>query len=135
MEKPTVTAKIQTPTGLKIEVSGSKEEVQQLLETFSTAPRLARKTTVPHTPTASKGKWGSVVEELIADNFFSSERTLGDAVTRLNEKGYNVKGRAIGALARTLSLACRDSTTGLQRRHLSGGEQKGNEQWAFLRKK
>jgi hypothetical protein len=137
METGKVTAKVQTPAGMRVEITGSKDEVRELLSTLAgtkpPSPHLRRKKSPSKVGGGSDLK--SVVLELVNEGFFTgTERTISEVVARVNERGFNIRGRKIGALARALTLACRDPNTRLQRRLLQKAERKGQEKWVFTTK-
>src|SRR5690348_331550 len=138
MEANIITAKVETASGTKIVVTGSKAEVTEILasiERKSVSARTPRSKT-RHQSNGTRGKLMLILAELARDGYFEgAERTIQEVVERVNEKGYNVRGRMIGALAKNLTLACRDSEIGLQRRQLPKAERKAKEQWVFTKKK
>ena len=137
MEKPGITAKVHTPTGMTVQISGPKDEVREVLSSITSSRRVVRRSSKPNKETARNNdtKWKTLIADLAAEGFFrGQERRLDEIVSRMNEKGYNVRGRIVGALAAALTLACRDPKIGLQRRHLSKAEQKGKEKWTFFQR-
>ena len=93
-------ARIDTPEGAKIQISGTAEEVALLLARFSTAPttdgkapssghRTSRKAK-PGVIAAAKRKDGptSLISTLADENFFKSKRSLSDIQKKLEELGH-----------------------------------------------
>lgn len=96
------TAKLVLPDGTTVNIEGSADEVATLLARFAGEP-------ASHAPPASKSRRKpakrnsagaakrekprrkgpqTLLEELAADNFFKSKRTIGEVQTKLEEKGH-----------------------------------------------
>lgn len=135
MDKANVRAKVQTPTGMTVEITGSKDEVQGLLASLiSGKQKQARSQTKRRSAKfANKREFKPILSQLASEGFFKGkERTLTEIITRVNARGFNVRGRRVGGLANALTLACRDPEIKLQRRKLKKAERKGKEKWVFF---
>lgn len=135
MDKTNVRAKVQTPTGMTVEITGSKDEVQGLLASLTSGKqkRTRSQTKQRSAKSTSRSEFKPIVSQLASEGFFKGkERTLSEITTKVNGKGFNVRGRRVGALATALTLACRDPEIGLQRRQLKKDERKSKEKWVYF---
>lgn len=79
--------------------------------------------------------YGPILKSLLEEGFFDKEEKWIDDITkRLNEKGYNIHGRKVGAVAQALTYMCRDDTIPLERKPVPPDKRRGQEKWVFLRK-
>lgn len=85
-------AELHLPSGAKVMIEGTEEEVKALLDHYSSRPadgeghRLAER--LERAPVASGGGPTDLVRELIASEFFATKRSLGAIEDRLAEEGH-----------------------------------------------
>jgi hypothetical protein len=142
MVKNKIEATVVTSSGTKIRISGIKDEVKDILSVFSDkskTPASTKKRDRERRPgsktTKSRQSIKPALTELVESGFFKGkEKRIEDVVERLSHKGYNVKGRKVGALATALTFLCRDEDCDLERRPLDRDEKTGKENWAYYSK-
>jgi hypothetical protein len=142
MGKNRIEATVETSSGTKIRISGIKDEVKEVLSIFSdrtktpaTTKKRDRAREGGSKTTKSRQSIKPALTELVESGFFKGkEKRIEDVVERLGHKGYNVKGRKVGALATALTFLCRDENCDLERRPLDGDEKTGKENWAYYSK-
>jgi len=87
----------------------------------------------------SKNKQSKVKEilsELLDGGFFNGEgKTVLDVIKKLAQKGFTIKGRKVGMIARMLTQMCQDFSTGLEREELPKEKRTKNEVWIFKKVK
>jgi len=83
-----------------------------------------------------QSKIGEILQELLNSSFFNGKgKTTLDVVKRLTQKGFTIKNKKIGMVARMLTQMCQDSITGLERDEIPEEERQGGEKWVFKRNK
>ncbi len=66
--------------------------------------------------------------------FFDKEgKTTLDVVKRLTQKGFTIKNRKVGMIARMLTQMCQNSDTRLERDEIPKGKRVKGEMWIFRR--
>jgi len=83
-----------------------------------------------------QSKIKEILHKLLDDSFFDkSGKTTIDTIKKLAQKGFTVKGRKIGMVARMLTQMCQDPSTGLERDELPKEKRTKSEIWIFKRVK
>lgn len=87
----------------------------------------------------SKNKQSKIKEvlgKLLDDGFFNGgEKTTPEVIKKLAQKGYTIKGKKVGMIARMLTQMCQDSSTGLEREELPREKRTKKETWVFKKVK
>ena len=66
-----------------------------------------------------------LLKKLADEGFFNDWRTIGEVVSRLDRKGFSLKGKQISLLSQLLILLCQDEI--LER------EKDGKDSWKYKR--
>jgi hypothetical protein len=83
-----------------------------------------------------KPKIKDALDLLLAGGFFDGKgKTALETVKKLSQKGFTIKGRKVGMVARMLTQMCQDFSTGLERDELPRERRAKNEMWIFKRSK
>ena len=83
-----------------------------------------------------ESKTKKILYELLENSFFDGEgKTTLDVVRKLTQRGFTIKGKKVGMLARMLTQMCQDSTTGLERDEIPLDKRLRGEKWIFKRTK
>jgi formylmethanofuran dehydrogenase subunit E len=79
-----------------------------------------------------QSKIKEILYELLNGKFFDGKgKTTLDVVKRLTQRGFTIKGKKIGMVARMLTQMCQDSTTGLERDEIPREKRQRGEKWIF----
>jgi len=77
-----------------------------------------------------------ILYTLLGGGFFDNAgKTTLDTIKKLTQKGFTIKGRKIGMVARMLTQMCQDPSTKLERDELQKEKRTKNEVWIFKRVK
>ncbi|MDP2947367.1 MAG: hypothetical protein Q8N88_04590 [Nanoarchaeota archaeon] len=83
-----------------------------------------------------QSKVKEILHTLLDGGFFDSTgKTTFDTIKKLAQKGFTIKGRKIGMIARMLTQMCQDQSTKLERDELPKEKRTKNEIWMFKRVK
>ena len=83
-----------------------------------------------------KPKIKEILYTLLDARFFDGPgKTTSEVIKKLAQKGFTVKGRKIGMVARMLTQMCQDPSTKLERDELPKEKRTKNEIWIFKRVK
>lgn len=72
-----------------------------------------------------------IIHDLLKSNFFKGGKTTLDVIQKLTQRGFTVKGKKIGMVARMLTQMCQDSSTGLEREAIPIDKRVKGEKWLF----
>lgn len=73
-----------------------------------------------------------ILYELLNGGFFEGGgKTTLDVAKRLTQRGFTIKGKKIGMVARILTQICQDSTSGLERDEIPKEKREKREKWMF----
>jgi len=82
-----------------------------------------------------ESKIKQILYELSEGEFFDKGKTVLDVIRKLSQRGFTVRGKKIGMVARMLTQMCQDSTTGLERDEIPEEEKERGEKWIFKKSK
>lgn len=87
-------------------------------------------------PKNKHSKVKEVLGKLLDSGFFNGAgKTALDVIKKLAQKGFTIKGRKVGMIARMLTQMCQDFSTGLEREELPKEKRTKNEVWIFRKVK
>lgn len=73
-----------------------------------------------------------ILSKLLKDGFFDGDgKTAIDVIKKLAQKGFTIKGKKVGMVARMLTQMCQDFSTGLEREEVPKEKRTKNEGWIF----
>ena len=79
-----------------------------------------------------QSKIKEILSKLLDDGFFNGEgKTALDVVKKLAQRGFTIKGKKVGMIARMLTQMCQDFSTGLEREELPKEKRAKKEVWVF----
>lgn len=83
-----------------------------------------------------KPKTREILDSLLSAGFFDGGgKTTLETVRKLTQKGFTIKGRKIGMVARMLTQICQESGSELERDELPKEKRTNDEVWVFKRVK
>jgi hypothetical protein len=140
--KNRIEATVETSSGTKIRISGIKDEVKEVLSIFTDKVKRRTSLNKRHGKNITESKTSKrkqpvkgVLTELVQSGFFKGkEKHIEDIVDKLSQRGHNIKGRKIGAVASALAFLCRDESCNLERRRLGKDEKTDKENWVYYSK-
>ena len=79
-----------------------------------------------------KPKIKIILEHLLERGFFNEGwKTTSDVIKKISRKGFTIKGKKKGMVARMLTQVCQDLSSGLEREEIPQEERMGREKWRF----
>ena len=82
-----------------------------------------------------ESKIRQILYELLKGDFFDKGKTVLEVIKKLSQRGFTIKGKKIGTVARMLTQMCQDSTTGLERDEIPKEKRERGEKWIFRKSK
>ena len=77
-----------------------------------------------------------ILNKLLDGGFFDKDgKTTLDVIQKLAQKGFTIKGRKVGMIARMLTQMCQDFSSGLEREELPREKRTKDEVWIFKKVK
>lgn len=77
-----------------------------------------------------KIKIKGILEDLLKGGYFKKEwRNTSDVIEKMVYRGFTVKGRKVGMVARMLTQLCQNPNNNLERRPIESA--KGKEKWKY----
>jgi len=72
-----------------------------------------------------------IIYDLLKSDFFDEGKTTIDVVQKLTQRGFTVKGKKIGMVARMLTQMCQDPASGIEREEIPEERRLRGEKWMF----
>jgi len=85
---------------------------------------------------SKQSKIKEILSKLLDDGFFDGRgKTTPDVIKKLAQKGFTIRGKKVGMIARMLTQMCQDFSTGLEREELPKEKRTKKEMWIFRKVK
>lgn len=82
-----------------------------------------------------QSKIRAVLEDLLNSDFFNKGKTTSEVINKLSQRGFTIKGKKVGMVARMLTQICQDADAGLERFEIPEREREKGEKWMFRKTK
>lgn len=91
---------------------------------------------VSKTSTNNQSRIKEILNEILQGGFFDGKgKTTTETARKIGQRGFTIKGRKMGMVARMLTKMCQDPSTKLERDELPDEERMGGDKWVFRKAK